>query len=527
MKLYKISDFFIKDTENEINPSGEFGEVINAKLLDNNKDVVLKKFKNFSQYNPLDQDILTEMIILNKLSKYNFENIVYMYGICIERKTFYLVLEKLNASLADTFSSTQILNYKDIFYNCCKALYNIHSLGIFHGDIKADNIMTDSKGNIKLIDFGLSCFMGFGSLHDIIDKYESAEISKAPDKKTIISTNRKSYSTDMYSLGCTIIHLIIKKYRIIKVNEDKIYYLEDELLDENTYIEITDLLKSELTNIGYDLLVKILNVNTKYRFSAKKALHHKYFNESDFSLESSLEGGNGDFLKSHNYITYSESDYKEKYFELEYLEEIFNNYKDDEISIFINKNNVNTYLNLYYNDVIIGLDTFINGISNDSYEYVGLYIYSSFFNYDTTFKSIENNITLFSTNIIEFIVDNIKKDNFLDYHPIIIHISYIYLKLKWDYNIDISDSFLIDLSIYALYFFTRPNVYANKIRIYDIVLYGTLKLLSKKKLLVNSNWLKLPKNIYHSINSYFLHELTKTHKGAGYEYLDILIKDIF
>ena len=58
MKLYKISDFFIKDTENEINPSGEFGEVINAKLLDNNKDVVLKKFKNFSQYNPLDQDIL-------------------------------------------------------------------------------------------------------------------------------------------------------------------------------------------------------------------------------------------------------------------------------------------------------------------------------------------------------------------------------------------------------------------------------------------------------------------------------------
>jgi tRNA A-37 threonylcarbamoyl transferase component Bud32 len=35
------------------------------------------------------------------------------------------------------------------------ALKKVHEKGILHGDLHANNIMLDNKGNIKIIDFGL------------------------------------------------------------------------------------------------------------------------------------------------------------------------------------------------------------------------------------------------------------------------------------------------------------------------------------------------------------------------------------
>lgn len=61
----------------------------------------------------------------------------------------------------DTFSHDVTRFY---IAECVLALEGIHNLGFIHRDIKPDNILIDSKGHIKLSDFGLST--GFHKQHD-------------------------------------------------------------------------------------------------------------------------------------------------------------------------------------------------------------------------------------------------------------------------------------------------------------------------------------------------------------------------
>lgn len=529
MKIYSFNDFVIDDFQSK--ESGTYGEIINVTF--GNEKMVLKKYINYNKYDLINQDIFAELLLLQKLNMYT-TYCEKLYGLCFDEGLIYLVLEKLEKNLLqyskdernNNFNTDQ---YKNVFLQLCEALYNVHSLGILHNDFKCQNIMVDSNENIKLIDFGLSCFIGFGPIHDIVDKYLTTANIMAPNNpksNRFSKTSKKTYATDMYSLACTMIHFILKKYYTIVLENNEILIENDDKSMSN----ISNFIKNKIGGNGFDLLTKLLNNDTRNRLSAKEALTHIYFKEQKAGASAEKEKekekdsiSNTNSIKnnkSFDYIEYTSDDYNKKKYELQYLEEIHENYKNDIINININKNNVNSYLDLFYNEVIIGIDTFINGISKDNYEYTGIYMYSSIFNESVSYYKAK----YLASNLKEVIIDY---SDSLNFTPISIHIYYIWIKLKYELQADIDKKFLINMCIFALYFFTRPLQYSDNIKIWNVAVFIALKLLVKMKIYIKIDWLKLPKDEYHKLNDYFKKEFPKTHSGSGYEYLQELMNDIF
>jgi len=71
-----------------------------------------------------------------------------------DNEKYIIQIEKYPSTLWD-ITDRSIYEFKII--NLVKKL---HSLGIFHNDIHAENIVLDQKsGNVKLIDFGISCWI--------------------------------------------------------------------------------------------------------------------------------------------------------------------------------------------------------------------------------------------------------------------------------------------------------------------------------------------------------------------------------
>ena len=141
---------------------GSFGIVYLALDKDNNEKVVVKKIKqlNGNEKEEFDNlDILKDecslyfVCVLKYLDTKDFKYIVMEY---LEN---YVVLEDKMKDIYKLFSAGGDLKIPvNIMGNICNAIKYMHAKGVAHNDIKPENIMVNySTGDIKFIDFGLSC----------------------------------------------------------------------------------------------------------------------------------------------------------------------------------------------------------------------------------------------------------------------------------------------------------------------------------------------------------------------------------
>jgi serine/threonine protein kinase len=93
------------------------------------------------------------------LARLNHPNIVAVYDHGQAGEFFYLLMEFVDgvnlrqAMRASRFSPDQALG---IVPKICEALQYAHDEGVLHRDIKPENILLDSKGRVKLVDFGIA-----------------------------------------------------------------------------------------------------------------------------------------------------------------------------------------------------------------------------------------------------------------------------------------------------------------------------------------------------------------------------------
>ncbi|XP_023728855.1 probable LRR receptor-like serine/threonine-protein kinase At1g06840 isoform X2 [Lactuca sativa] len=163
-----------------------------------------------------EKEFLTEIELLSRL---HHRNLVSLLGFCDEEGEQMLVYEFMpNGTLRDHLSG----KYKEslsfgmrlrIALGSAKGILYLHSEAdppIFHRDIKATNILLDSKLVAKVADFGLSRLAPVADLEGVVPGHVSTVVKGTPgylDPEYFL-THKLTDKSDVYSLGVVFLELL-------------------------------------------------------------------------------------------------------------------------------------------------------------------------------------------------------------------------------------------------------------------------------------------------------------------------------
>ena len=127
---------------------------------------------------------------------------VYSYGICDGMP--YMAMELAAGGSLYTIMNanpgkTDVARVIKICQQVAQALQCASDQGFVHGDVKPENILLDSNGNAKLVDFGLA------GMQKDTDEIWGTPYYISPEK---VRRQKVDYRADIYSLGGTLYHVL-------------------------------------------------------------------------------------------------------------------------------------------------------------------------------------------------------------------------------------------------------------------------------------------------------------------------------
>ncbi|RAL47170.1 hypothetical protein DM860_016985 [Cuscuta australis] len=192
---------------------GGYGIVYQGNLADKTV-VAIKRAKEGSLQG--QKEFLTEIEILSRL---HHRNLVSLVGYCDEKGEQMLVYEFMhNGTLREWLSekSNQSLTFGArlrIALGAAKGILYLHTEAhppIFHRDIKASNILLDSKLTAKVADFGLSRLAPVINDEGMLPNYVSTIVRGTPgyvDPEYCL-THKLTDKSDVYSLGVVFLEIL-------------------------------------------------------------------------------------------------------------------------------------------------------------------------------------------------------------------------------------------------------------------------------------------------------------------------------
>uniref|UniRef100_A0A8C5PWW7 MOK protein kinase n=1 Tax=Leptobrachium leishanense TaxID=445787 RepID=A0A8C5PWW7_9ANUR len=242
---------------------GTFSEVLKTLSLKDGNYYACKKmkqlFKSTEQVNNL-----REIQALRRLSPH--PNILILHEVVFERKSgcLALICELMDMNIYELIrgrrqplAEDKVRNY---MYQLCKSLEHIHKNGIFHRDVKPENILI-KQDLLKLGDFG-SCRSVFSK--QPYTEYISTRWYRAPE--CLLTDGYYSYKMDIWSAGCVLFEISRSRAMNFEFPSKK----------------GTGLMK-QLPSVSPEclsLLSAMVEYDPDQRISASEALQHAYFSES-------------------------------------------------------------------------------------------------------------------------------------------------------------------------------------------------------------------------------------------------------
>lgn len=301
-KLKKDEEIMKKYRIIKLLGSGLFSKVCLVTYKEKFYAMKIIKKKNFLTKESI-QKILVEKEIL-KLLKH--KNILKLYKTIQSRDRIYFLLEYISKGNLLTIMNIKIrLNFEQIRIissQIIKALLYIHSKGIIYGDLKAENILIDKKGVVKLCDFNLS---GTESL--LKDSLQGTILYLAPE---IIEGRLRTRKSDFWSLGVLIHLLFYRNYPFKNKSQTQLFF---NILNRNIRKEEKLKAPNSLRKLILDLMVK--DPERRIGENIEEFYHHPFFKDFDWNIN--YNNFKTDFLKdlpsldqNQSKINYSSSQYQ-------------------------------------------------------------------------------------------------------------------------------------------------------------------------------------------------------------------------
>ncbi|XP_078422015.1 cyclin-dependent kinase 1 [Cetorhinus maximus] len=280
---------------------GTYGVVYKGRHKTTQQIVAMKKIRLESEEEGVPSTAIREISLLKELQH---PNIVCLQDVLMQDARLYLIFEFLSMDLKkylDSLPTRQMMDQmlvKSYLYQITQGIAFCHSRRVLHRDLKPQNLLIDSKGIIKLADFGLARAFGVPVrvyTHEVVTLWY-----RAPE--VLLGSARYSTPVDIWSIGTIFAEMATKRplfhgdseidqlfriFRTLGTPNNEIWPEVETLPDyKNTFPKWKAGSLSQVKNIdvnGLDLLAKTLIYDPARRISAKEALRHPYFDDLDKS----------------------------------------------------------------------------------------------------------------------------------------------------------------------------------------------------------------------------------------------------
>ncbi|KAM6338900.1 cyclin-dependent kinase 6 isoform 2-T2 [Podargus strigoides] len=264
---------------------GAYGKVFKARDLKNGgRFVALKRVRVQTSEEGMPLSTIREVAVLRHLETFEHPNVVRLFDVCTVSRTdretkLTLVFEHVDQDLTTYLDKVPepgvpTETIKDMMLQLFRGLDFLHSHRVVHRDLKPQNILVTSNGQIKLADFGLARIYSFQmALTSVVVTlwYRAPEVLL-----------QSSYATpvDLWSVGCIFAEMFRRNVIGLPEEED---WPNDVALPRNAFTsrpaQPIEKIVPDIDELGKDLLLKCLAFNPTKRISAYVALSHPYFHD--------------------------------------------------------------------------------------------------------------------------------------------------------------------------------------------------------------------------------------------------------
>ncbi|KAF2275217.1 uncharacterized protein EI97DRAFT_475777 [Westerdykella ornata] len=241
---------------------GAFGSVYRALNWGTGETVAIKQVRMENLGAAELKNIMLEIDLLKNL---NHANIVKYHGFVKGTESLYIILEYCeNGSLHSIcknfgkFPENLVSLYMS---QVLQGLLYLHEQGVIHRDIKGANILTTKEGLVKLADFGVATKATGLDQSSVV----GTPYWMAPE---VIELSGATTSSDIWSLGCTVIELIEGKPPYHKLQPMQALFRI--VNDEHPPIP------GSASPLLRDFLMECFQKNPTLRISAKRLLKHPW-----------------------------------------------------------------------------------------------------------------------------------------------------------------------------------------------------------------------------------------------------------